>query len=138
MEVNDALGMLPQCLAVSAALKNLGFKLERRCLFEVEQLYLALEAQIYDLTPFYLAPSSHELWCFKVNQCSIEPYIHGQVGEHESELGPGVLHEKAGQQGEGGGGEPEVGTYLCVGGVFLGGGEVHLVAEQKASIDQGV
>ena len=38
----DAVGRLPQCLAVSAALENLGFELGRRCLFEVEQLYLVL------------------------------------------------------------------------------------------------
>jgi len=44
MELIDAVGRLPQCLAVSAALKNLDFKLERRSLFEVEQLYLALGA----------------------------------------------------------------------------------------------
>ena len=93
---------------------------------------------IYDLTSFYLTSSVHEFGGFEVNQSSVEPYVHSQVSEHEGELGPGVLHEKAGQQGEGGGGEPEVGAYLGVGCVFLGRGEVHLVAEQKASIDQGV
>ena len=73
-----------------------------------------------------------------MNQSLVEPYVHGQVGEHKGELGPGVLHEEVGQGGEGGGGEPEVGNYLGVGGVFLGGGEVHLGVEQKASVDQGV
>jgi hypothetical protein len=41
----DAVGTLPQCLAVSAALKKLDFKLGRRVLFEVEQLYLGLRVQ---------------------------------------------------------------------------------------------
>ena len=53
MEVIDAVGKLPLCLAVSAALKNLGFKLKRRCLFEVEQLYLAFAAVNYDWVPFF-------------------------------------------------------------------------------------
>ncbi len=73
-----------------------------------------------------------------MNQCSIKPYIHDQVGEHKGQLGQGVMHEEARQSGEGGGGEPEVGAYLGVGDVFLGRGEVHLWVEQKAPIDQGV
>jgi hypothetical protein len=44
MAVINVVGRLPQCLTFSAALKNLGFKLEKKCLFEVEQLYLALGA----------------------------------------------------------------------------------------------
>ncbi len=91
-----------------------------------------------ELTPFYLTPSIHELRCFEVNQGSVEPYVHSQVGEHEGELGPGVLHEEAGQGGEGDGGEPEAGAYLGVGVVFLGGVEVHLGVEEEASVDQGV
>ena len=68
-----------------------------------------------------------------MNQGSIKPNVHGQIAKHESELDPGVLHEEAGQGGEGGGREPEVGAYLGVGGVFLGGGDVHLGVEQEAT-----
>ena len=75
---------------------------------------------------FYLIPSVHELRGFEVNQSSVEPCVHSQVGEHEGELGPCVLHIEAGQGGEGGGREPEVETYLGVGDVFLGCAEVNL------------
>ena len=57
-----------------------------------------------------------------MKQSSVEPCVHSQVGEHEGELGPSVLHEEASQGGEGGGGKPEIGTYLGIGGVFLSGG----------------
>ncbi len=73
-----------------------------------------------------------------MNQSSVEPYVHGQVREQKCELGPGVLHEKAGQGAEGGGGEPEVRANFGVGGVFLFRGEVHLGVEQEPPVDQRV
>ena len=107
-------------------------------MFEVEQLYLGFGAQIYDLSPFNLTPSNHQLGRFEVNQSSVEPCVHSQVSENKAELEPGVLHEEAGKSGEGGGGKPEIGAYLGVGGVFLGEGEMHLGVEEEAPVDQGV